>query len=82
MLQTPLQKVDSIFTATLEKILVDLFCEDVLFLFYQGSELGNIYNEAFSTYSINEKSMLRYANRRKRKAKLIPFLRDIDLLTI
>lgn len=36
--EAPLQSISNINTITIEKILVDLYCDDYLFHFYQGSE--------------------------------------------
>jgi len=36
--EAPLQSISNIYTITLEKILVDLYCDVDLFQFYQGSE--------------------------------------------
>jgi hypothetical protein len=79
--ESPLQEVDSIKTPSIEKILVDLFCDTDLYKTYQGAEMKNIYKEVFSRYTINEKTLLRYANRRKRKKRLIQYLDRLDVLT-
>jgi hypothetical protein len=65
--EAPLQKIEGVSTVTLEKMLVDVFCDDVIFTAQQGSEMRNIFYEARSKYVVNENRMLRYANRRKRK---------------
>ena len=80
--ESPLQEVEGVTTPTLEKILVDLFCDTDLFVTYQGVERRRIFEEAFSRYTINEKMMLRYADRRKRKDKLSEYLDELDLLAI
>ncbi|MBK7410273.1 MAG: hypothetical protein IPJ40_20780 [Saprospirales bacterium] len=71
--EAPLQTIDGVQTATLEKILVDIFCDEVLFAAHQGSELRNIYDNAFQTYLIDRSRMLRYASRRKRKEEIEGF---------
>jgi len=80
--ESPLLEIEGVRTPTLEKILVDLFCEPDLFVTYQGVERSRIYIEAFSRYTINEKMMLRYADRRKRKDKLSEYLDALGLLTL
>lgn len=80
--ESPLQEDDEVITPTLEKILVDLFCDTDLFGTYQGVERSRIFEEAFSRYTINEKMMLRYADRRKRKGELSEYLDDLGLLAI
>lgn len=65
--EAPLQKSDGIITVTLEKMLVDIFCDDVIFSAQQGSEMRTIFMEAISEYAMNENRMFRYANRRGKK---------------
>lgn len=59
------QKV-SFATPMLEKILVDIFAEERLFYYLQGSELIHIYENAISTYAINFTTLFSYAKRRER----------------
>lgn len=61
--------------ASLEKILIDLFCDQELFIPFQGSELKNIYTNAWTTYSINLSVLLNYARRRRREKDLIEFIK-------
>lgn len=72
--EAPLQSVDDVNTITLEKMIVDLFCESDIFGAQQGSELAFIYNNLFSKYSINLNRMMRYADRRKKKKDLLNYL--------
>lgn len=60
--------------AMLEKILVDVFCDSHLFVSYQGSELENIFINAWKTYSLNLSALFNYAKRRKRAEALQSFL--------
>ncbi|MFN8256031.1 MAG: DUF6577 family protein [Bacteroidales bacterium] len=78
--EAPLQKIDNIHTITIEKLLVDLFCEKVLFTAQQGAELATIYNNAFDTYTINRNKLLRYAARRNQKKQLMEYLHDLNLV--
>lgn len=48
----------------LEKILIELLAHTDLFSFYQGSELKNIWREAFNKYSINQSTLNNYARKR------------------
>ncbi len=64
----PLQRINEISTASLEKILVDLF-SDKEFISFQGNEIYKIFQNAFKTYTINESTMLRYTDRKKKKKK-------------
>jgi hypothetical protein len=74
--KAPLQKVKKVSTATLEKLLVDLFCDKKLFYTYQGSELVFIFNSAYRRYSIDFTKLFGYAQRRNRETDLKEFLSD------
>ncbi len=76
--EAPIRKTDSLPMPRLEKILVDAFCEPVLFATQQGSELENIFREAFNKYLVNTKSLYRYANRRNIKIELVEYLQSIN----
>ncbi len=76
--ESPTQEVSGINTATLEKILVDIFCDAVLFDAQQGSEMDQIFKEAFEKYAISESKMLRYASRRRKKQELEIYLNQIS----
>ena len=73
---SPLQEVQSIIVPTVEKIMVDLFVDDELFVTYQGAELKSIYQELFNTYSVNQSTLKQYAHKRHTKDKLISFLKE------
>ncbi len=73
--EAPTQKIKNINTATLEKILVDIFCDDIIFSAFQGNEMRTIYNEAFAKYSINENRLLRYAGRRGKKEEIKEYIK-------
>jgi len=72
--EAPTKNIDGINTSTLEKILVDIFCDKITFFAYQGNEMRIIYKEAFSKYSINKSKMLRYADRRGKKEKIKAYI--------
>jgi hypothetical protein len=55
---------------TLEKILVDLIAEDVLFHYLQGNELIHIYESALSKYTINYSRLFNYARRRDKEDEI------------
>ena len=81
--QSPQQKVNEIPCPKLEKILVDVFTDTDLFYIFQGQELVNIFETAFRTYRISEKTLFRYAGRRKVSQKIHTFISqqtDIQLL--
>jgi hypothetical protein len=58
-------------------MLVDIFCDDVLFSAQQGSEMQTIFRNAFDKYTINENKMLRYADRRRKKEAFLNYLHKI-----
>jgi hypothetical protein len=72
--QSPKRKLNGLTTPRLEKILVDIFADPELFFVFQGDELARIYENAFGLYWISEKTMFRYAGRRKVEAKLKEFI--------
>ena len=73
--EAPVQEVDSVTTTTLEKMLVDIFCDGDIYAAQQGAEMRIIYNEAFRKYSINADRLLRYAQRRNRKEEILKYLK-------
>lgn len=60
----------------LEKILVDLFSDEKLFYFYQGSEMTYLFENAIKRYSINYTRLFSYAKRRDREEELKTFLNN------
>jgi hypothetical protein len=78
--EAPIQNIKGINTATLEKMLVDIFCDDVLFSAQQGGEMRSLFKEALNKYSVNENRMLRYADRRRKKESLTKYLNSITNL--
>jgi ATP-dependent helicase YprA (DUF1998 family) len=72
--QSPQQEVNEIPCPKLEKILVDVFADAELFYIFQGQELVNIFETAFHTYRISEKTLFRYAGRRKVSQKIRAFI--------
>lgn len=64
------------YTPLLEKILVDLFAEDRLFYYLQGSELIHIYENVIGNYAINFTRLFSYAKRRDREQAIMQFMTD------
>lgn len=62
------------YTPALEKILVDLFAEERLFYYLQGSELIHIYKNALSNYTVNFTRLFSYAKRREREQDIKQFM--------
>ncbi len=78
--EAPTQNINEVETASIEKILVDIFCDDVIFSAQQGAEKRTIFKEAFTKYTINQSKMLRYADRRRKKEELNQFVESISNL--
>ena len=72
--ESPVQSINGINTITIEKLLVDIFCDKIIFSAQQGVEMRTIFNEAFSKYTINQSKMFRYANRRRKKESFQKYL--------
>lgn len=62
------------YTPLLEKILVDVFAEERLFYYLQGSELMHIYENVISNYAINFTKLFSYAKRREREQEIKQFM--------
>ena len=75
--ESPLQKVGGVNFPSLEKILVDLFCDKDILYAYQGRELKYIWENAFSKYTVKQDKLLRYADRRRRKREITEYVRKI-----
>lgn len=60
--------------ASIEKILVDIFCDQDIFYLYSGREQQWIFENILKAYNINFSSLLTYAERRKRDKELKSYL--------
>ncbi|MBK7097823.1 MAG: hypothetical protein IPH58_05095 [Sphingobacteriales bacterium] len=78
--EAPTQNINGVETATIEKMLVDIFCDDVIFSAQKGAEMRTIFKEAFAKYTINQSKMLRYADRRRKKEELNQFVKTVPNL--
>ena len=76
--EAPTQTIKNLNTVTLEKMLVDVFCDEIIFAAYQGNEMKTIFTNAYNKYAINENKLLRYANRRGKKKQIINYLELIN----
>lgn len=77
--ESPIQETGNIRTITIEKLLVDIFSETIVFAAQQGAELRTIFQEAFSKYTVNQSKMLRYASRRRKKESFQEYLSTIQI---
>jgi len=74
--EAPTQKVNKVVTQTIEKLLVDIYCDPILFAAQQGVELKRIYQTAFDKYNVNNTKMLRYASRRNKREEINNFINN------
>jgi hypothetical protein len=72
--RAPVVKTRNVIIPTIEKILVDLYCDEKLFYAFQGYQLIKIYDSCLSRYIINYSRLLNYARRRKREEEIKEFL--------
>lgn len=61
----------------LEKILVDIYCDSILFAAYKGHEQDQIFKKVFKHYAVDVTTFLAYAERRKRKTQLIHYYTNL-----
>ena len=59
-------------------MLVDIYCDNVLFSAQQGSEMRTIFENALTKYAINQSTMIRYANRKGKKESFTQYLNSIS----
>jgi len=78
--EAPVQVISGLKTVTIEKMLVDIFCDETVFSAQQGYEKRTIFVEAMNKYSVNENRMLRYADRRRKKESFHDYLNSISKL--
>lgn len=75
--EAPTHNLEGIQTTTIEKLLVDLFCDTVIFDAQQGAERDRIFGDAIVKYTVNENRMLRYADRRRKKKEFSDYIKTI-----
>ena len=76
--EAPTQPIGKICTVSIEKMLVDIFCDETLFAAQQGAEMRTMFTEALGKYTVNQTKMLRYADRRKQKNDFNSYLKTIS----
>ncbi|HTX90388.1 MAG TPA: DUF6577 family protein [Anaerolineales bacterium] len=72
--QAPKRTAQGISFPKLEKILVDIFVDEEKYFFFQGDELVHIFENAFASYWISERTLFRYGGRRKASKRLRQFI--------
>lgn len=74
--EAPTQKVNKVVTQTIEKLLVDIYCDPVIFAAQQGAELKRIYQAVSDKYKVNTTKMFRYASRRNKRDEIDNFIKN------
>ncbi|MBQ6955945.1 MAG: hypothetical protein IJP80_04955 [Bacteroidales bacterium] len=75
--ESPIIEENGIKVSSLEKILVDVYCDKTLFGQYQGNEMKTLYRYCFEYYSVNTTRLLRYASRRGKMSEIELFVNQI-----
>ena len=79
--RAPVQKIAAknprqVCVPTLEKLLVDIYNDEKVFGFLQGSELRKIYENALNRYMVNYTTLFSYARRRGKELSIREYLRE------
>lgn len=75
--ESPLIESDGVKTPRLEKVLVDIFCDDD-FEYLHGAESFRIFSNAASLYAINYSTLMRYASRRNAKRTMDSAIKQMN----
>ena len=75
--RSPTKIIKSVPTASMEKILVDIFCEPELFIAYQGGQIMKIVVAADEKYMLNYDKMRSYAKRRHREDEIFKVIHNL-----
>jgi hypothetical protein len=68
--RSPIQSIEGIRVPVLEKILVDIYCDDQIYYAFQGNQLIQVYRNAVTRYSLNFSKLFNYAKRRSREGEI------------
>jgi hypothetical protein len=72
--KSPTLEIDNVNVPGIEKILVDIFSDPLLYASFQGSEMVNIFENVFRKYHVNTTTLYSYATRRNKKNELQTFI--------
>ncbi|MGN6416649.1 MAG: DUF6577 family protein [Pseudobacter sp.] len=75
--RAPLEPAEGYILPTLEKILVDIFCEPSFYSTFSGSEFSVMLNNAYHRFAVDFAKLLQYAKRRNKAREL----KDLILAT-
>jgi hypothetical protein len=76
--EAPYKEIRNVPVATLEKIMVDLF-SDGEFTYLSSNEMAFIFTSAFERYTVSESKLIRYADRKGKKKRLLEFLNALKI---
>lgn len=76
--EAPVMSYSSIVVPRIEKILVDLVCDEKIFQYLHGSEMFYIYSHVVERYNLQYDTLLRYASRRGVSKKVDSLLQQIS----
>jgi len=74
--QSPVTSVDDVPISSLEKILVDVFCDEQVYDYIQGDMTVELFEQAFERFAIDQSVLRRYASRRGRWRRIRKFVTD------
>ena len=72
--RAPTKKIKKVSVPKLEKILVDVFCEQKIHFAHQNTDLIAIYQNAAQKYHLNYSTLIGYARRREKSAAIGDFI--------
>ncbi len=77
--ESPVQDIYEVMTPTIEKILVDIYSDKVIYAAFQGKEMQHIFTNAFKKYTVNISTLYRYAHRRGKKEEMVAYVERLKL---
>jgi hypothetical protein len=72
--RSPVYNNKKIKLASIEKILVDIYCDRKIYPIFNLSEIMNIFENAYTHYNINIAKLVNYARRRKKEQEIKEFI--------
>ena len=63
---------------TIEKMLVDMYCDKLIQCTYSKAEYPSVLERVIKTYKVERPKMLRYAGRRNRAAEIKKLMEESD----
>ena len=63
---------------TIEKMLVDMYCDKLIQSTYSKAEFPTVLEQVIKTYKVEKPKMLRYAGRRNKAAEIRKILAELE----